>query len=61
MGYRLLAIDGTTFAVGCMARLSSYFGNSTTVTGQAMCRISAVVDVLDDSIIDAEAAPFCKG
>jgi hypothetical protein len=59
--YRLMAIDGTSFVVGKLEDLSEYFGTSTTVPGKSMCRISAVVDVLDDSIGNAIVAPFSKG
>jgi len=60
-GYRLLAIDGSSFVAGELCKLSEYFGTSTTVAGKAMCRISAVVDVLDDTIADAVVSPFSKG
>ena len=60
-GYRLMAIDGTSFVVGNFDKLCDHFGKSTTVPGKAMCRISAVVDVLDDSIADALVSPFCEG
>lgn len=60
-GYRLYAIDGTTFTVGNINEMSSYFGQSTAIDGLAMCRISAVVDVLDDAIADATVAGFCEG
>jgi len=60
-GYRLFAIDGTTFVVGRHDKLSNYFGDSTAVAGKAMCRISAVVDILGDSIARAIPAPFSLG
>ena len=60
-GYRLFAIDGTSFVVGELSKLSEYFGDSTTVSGKAMCRLSAVVDVLSDSIANAIVSPFCVG
>ena len=60
-GYRLFAIDGTTFAVGALKKLSAYFGETTSLKGKAMCRISAVVDVLNDCIVDACVSPFCVG
>jgi len=55
-GYRLFAVDGTSFLVGPLEKLCSYFGTSTTVAGKAMCRISCVVDVLNDCIV--RAAPY---
>lgn len=60
-GYRLFAIDGTSFVVGRLNKLAEYFGQSTTVPDKAMCRISAVVDVLDDSMVDAVVSPFSVG
>ena len=60
-GYRLFAIDGTSFAVGKLKNMSRDFGESTTIPGKAMCRISGVVDVLEDSIIDACVSPFSVG
>jgi len=60
-GFRLLAVDGTSFIVGAMSKLCSYFGTSTTVTGQAMCRISGIVDVLGECIANATVSPFSTG
>ena len=60
-GYRLFAVDGTSFCVGALEKLARYFGESTTVAGEAMCRISAVVDVLGDYIVNACVSPFSTG
>ena len=60
-GYRLFACDGTSFVVGMLSHLSKYFGESTSVPGKAMCRISGIVDVLNECIIDAVVAPFSTG
>ena len=60
-GYRLWAFDGTSFAVGGLEKLKGYFGESTTLPGKAMCRISGVVDVLEDCIVNASVAPFRTG
>ena len=60
-GYRLFAVDGTSFFVGSMDKLSSYFGTSTCHEGRAMCRISAVVDVRNDCIVHAAVAGFETG
>jgi len=60
-GYRLCAVDGTSFAVGNMSKLTEYFGKSTTIPGKAMCRISGIVDILENCIIDASVAPFSTG
>jgi hypothetical protein len=60
-GYRLFALDGTSFIVGKLEELAEFFGESTTVEGKAMCRISGIVDVLNNCIIDADAAPFSIG
>ena len=60
-GFRLFAIDGTSFLVGPLQKLCEYFGDTTTVAGQAMCRINGVVDVLNDVIVHAEVSPFCIG
>ena len=60
-GYRLYAVDGTTFAVGDFDKLSVYFGETTALEDKAMCRISAVVDILNECIADAEVSPFCVG
>lgn len=59
--YRLFAVDGTSFAVGSLRKLAQYFGDSTTLEGRAMCRISAVVDVLNDCIVNAAVSPFSTG
>ena len=60
-GYRLFAIDGTSFIAGKMGKLKEYFGGSTTVKGKAMCRIGGVVDVLNDCIIKAAVSGFSVG
>jgi len=60
-GYRLFAVDGTSFLVGLMSNLGEYFGQSTTVPGQAMCRISGIVDVLNNCIVNAAVSPFSIG
>jgi hypothetical protein len=60
-GYRLFAVDGTSFVAGTMDKLSEYFGHSTTIPGKAMCRISAVVDVLNKCIVNAVVSPFSVG
>jgi len=60
-GFRLFAIDGTSFIVGSLHKLREYFGDSTTVAGQAMCRISGVVDVLSECIANASVSPFSIG
>jgi len=60
-GFRLFAIDGTSFIVGALQKLRGYFGDSTTVKNQAMCRISGVVDVLNEVIVNALVSPFSTG
>ena len=60
-GYRLFAFDGTSFFVGDCEKVSEYFGESTTVAGKSMCRIGAVVDVLEETLILASAQPFSTG
>ncbi len=62
-GYRLFAVDGTSFFVGDMNKpdFKDFFGDSTTMEGKAMCRISAVVDVLNDVMVHAKVAGFCMG
>jgi len=60
-GYRLFAVDGTSFVVGNLSKLAEYFGQSTTVPGKAMCRISGIVDVLNDCIVNAAVSPFSIG
>ena len=60
-GFRIFAVDGTSFLVGALSKLAEYFGESTTVAGEAMCRISAVVDVLGDYIVNACVSPFSAG
>jgi hypothetical protein len=60
-GFRLFAIDGTSFIVGALQKLRGYFGESTTVRNQAMCRISGVVDVLNEIIVSALVSPFSTG
>jgi hypothetical protein len=60
-GYRLFGVDGTSFVVGLLSKLKEYFGESTTIAEKAMCRISAVVDVLNDCIVNASVSPFSTG
>jgi len=60
-GYRLFASDGTSFVVGQLKRLWEYFGERTSVAGKAMCRIGAIVDVLNGCIVRATVSPFCVG
>jgi hypothetical protein len=62
-GYRLYAVDGTSFLVGSMSNESirKHFGESTAVKGQAMCRISGIVDILDQNIVNAAVSGFCTG
>ena len=60
-GYRVFAVDGTSFGVGAQSKLSGYFGESTSIKGKAMCRISAVVDVINDSIVNAAVSPYSTG
>ena len=60
-GYRIFAIDGTSFVVGDLEKLKEYFGESTSVAGKAMCRISSVVDVINNCVADATVSPFNVG
>ena len=60
-GYSIFAVDGTSFTVGDIGKLSGYFGNSTTIEGKAMCRISGIIDVLEECIVDAAVSPFETG
>ena len=60
-GYRIFAVDGTSFVVGVLRKLEDYFGKSTTVKDKAMCRISAVVDILNNCIVNAVVSPFSVG
>ena len=60
-GYRLFAIDGTSFVVGMLNKLSEYFGQSTSIKGKAMCRISGVVDVCNDCMVNADVSPYSVG
>jgi len=60
-GYRLFAADGISFIVGELEKLKEYFGESTTVEGKAMCRIGAVVDIMEESIVNAVVSPFSTG
>ena len=60
-GYRLFAIDGSSFPLGDLKKLSAYFGESTSLAGKAMCRISGVVDVLNDCIVNAIVSPYSVG
>jgi len=60
-GHRLFAVDGTSFMVGELSKLKDFFGESTTVKGKAMCRISGVVDVLNECVVDAAVSPFSTG
>ena len=58
---RLFAVDGTSFVVGRLNRLIEFFKEKTTVPEKAMCRISAVVDVMNETIVNAAVSPFCVG
>jgi len=60
-GYRLFAVDGTSFVVGELKRLKEYFGESTTVPNKAMCRISGVIDVMNECIVNAKVSAFGTG
>ena len=60
-GYRIFAIDGTSFTVGPFEKLKDYFGESTSVKDKAMCRIGGIVDVLNDCIVRATVSPFAVG
>jgi len=60
-GYRLFAVDGTSFVVGFLEKLQKHFGKSTCVPGKAMCRIGGIVDVLNDCIVDAIVSPYKTG
>lgn len=60
-GYRLFAVDGTTFVVGELSKLKEYFGESTTIDGKAMCRLSCVVEVLSECIVNSAVSPFSTG
>jgi hypothetical protein len=60
-GYRVLGVDGTSFVVGILTKLKEYFGESTTIAGKAMCRISGIVDVLNDCIVNASVSAFATG
>jgi hypothetical protein len=60
-GFRLFAVDGTSFVAGQLDQLWEYLGKSTTVEGKAMCRISGVVDIPNGCIVNAAVSPFCVG
>lgn len=62
-GYRLFAVDGTSFFVGKLKdeALREYFGESTTVEGKAMCRISSVVDIPNNCIVNAKVSGYQTG
>ena len=59
-GYRLFASDGTSFFVGDLENdsIKEYFGQSTTIEGKAMCRISGIVDVLNECIVNTKVSGF---
>lgn len=60
-GYRIFAVDGTSFVVGDFDKLHSYFGETTTVPGKSICRIGGMVDVLSEEIVSALVSPFSTG
>ena len=60
-GYRILAVDGTSFVVGRKKKIQEYFDDSTCIPGQAMCRISGIINVLEDNIVNASVSPFGIG
>jgi len=59
--FRLFAVDGTAFVVGKLEKLKDFFGTSTSIAGKAMCRISGVVDVLNECLVSAKVSPFSVG
>jgi len=62
-GFRIFAGDGTSFFVGDLKNESirDYFGESTTIKGKAMCRLSGIVDVLNEFIVNAKVSGFDVG
>jgi hypothetical protein len=62
-GFRIFAVDGTSFFVGDLAipSIKEFFDDHTTVEGKAMCRISGVVDVLNNCIVNATVSGFSTG
>lgn len=60
-GYRLFAVDGTSFVVGDFEKLSSFFGQTTSVPGKSICRIGGMVDVMNETIVNAIVSPFSTG
>jgi len=61
MGYRLLAIDGSTLMLENSIELKEHFGATTPSEGDIFARISMVMDVLNGFIVDAAIEPFSKG
>ena len=60
-GYRVSVIDGTTLKLENSEELQREYGESTPCEGQVFARVSAVYDVLNDFIIDADIQPFSIG
>jgi hypothetical protein len=60
-GFRLLAIDGSTLLLENTEELFNYFGPTTPSKGDVYARISMVIDVLNNFIVDADITPYSQG
>jgi len=61
LGFRLLAIDGSTLLLEKTNELFKYFGPTTPSKGDVYARISMVCDILNNFIVDADIKPYSQG
>lgn len=60
-GFRLLAIDGSLIPLKNTPELKQIYGEKTPCEGKLFARISAIVDVLNGLLLDAQLGPFSEG
>jgi len=58
-GFRLLAVDGTTFRLPPGAALARFFGAQ--AIGPTLARASILYDIAHDLVVDAQVAASCVG
>lgn len=60
-GYRVLAIDGSSVRLTNIPELREKFGDSTPSDGMVCARMSMIIDVLNEMILDGSLAAFSTG
>lgn len=58
-GFRLLAVDGTTFRLPCNEAITRAFGEQP--SGPPLARASVLYDIAHDLVVDAQVAAHCVG